>query len=132
MRANESQLLRTRSRIAQIREADTAYYKFDRPILSNRECDLLTERRRNGIRESKSGRFRRAAKARVNKIIKAVRLLGDCSNPAAYSEKTLEQHWEEIIRCGNFQIYFSARLMIHNPRVLAYSTVYAVPPVAFV
>ncbi len=41
MRTNESQLLRTRSRIAQIREADTAYYKFDRPILSNRECDLL-------------------------------------------------------------------------------------------
>lgn len=37
------------------------------------------------MRESKPDRFRRVAEARVNKIIKMVRLLGNCSNPAVYS-----------------------------------------------
>ena len=36
-------------------------------------------------KESKASRFRRVAQARVNKIIKMVRLLGNCSNPAAYA-----------------------------------------------
>lgn len=43
MRANENQQSRMRSLIAQIKEADTAYYKFDRPVLSDREYDLLME-----------------------------------------------------------------------------------------
>lgn len=37
------------------------------------------------MRESKPERFRRVAEARVNKIIKMVRLLGNCSNPAVYA-----------------------------------------------
>lgn len=37
------------------------------------------------MRESKSDRFGRVAEARVNKIVKMVRLLGNCSNPAAYA-----------------------------------------------
>lgn len=43
MCANENQQSRMRSLIAQIKEADTAYYKFDRPVLSDREYDLLME-----------------------------------------------------------------------------------------
>lgn len=39
----------------------------------------------DGEKESKSDRFRRVAEARVNKIIKMMRLLGNCSNPAVYS-----------------------------------------------
>ena len=35
--------------------------------------------------ESKPDRFRRVAEARVNKIIKMVKLLGNCSNPAVYA-----------------------------------------------
>ena len=37
------------------------------------------------MRESKAERFRRVAEARVNKIIKMVRLLGNCANPQAYA-----------------------------------------------
>ena len=37
------------------------------------------------MRESKSERFRRVAEARVNKIIKMVRLLGNCANPQTYA-----------------------------------------------
>lgn len=37
------------------------------------------------MRESKPNRFRRVAEARVNKIIKMMRLLGNCSNPAVYT-----------------------------------------------
>lgn len=37
------------------------------------------------MREPKPNRFRRVAGARVNKIIRMVRLLGNCSNPAAYA-----------------------------------------------
>ena len=37
------------------------------------------------MKESKSDRFRRVAAARVNKIIKMIRLLGNCSNPAVYA-----------------------------------------------
>lgn len=37
------------------------------------------------MKESKLDCFRRVAKARVNKIIKMVRLLGNCSNPAVYA-----------------------------------------------
>lgn len=43
MCANENQQSRMCSLIAQIKEADTAYYKFDRPVLSDREYDLLME-----------------------------------------------------------------------------------------
>lgn len=39
----------------------------------------------DGEKESKSDRFRRVAEARVNKIIKMMRLLGNCSNPAVYA-----------------------------------------------
>lgn len=44
-------------------------------------------------KESKTMRFRRVAEARVNKIIKMVRLLGNCSNPAvyAYSQEQVQQ-----------------------------------------
>ena len=37
------------------------------------------------MRESKAERFRRVAEARVNKIIKMVRLLGNCANPQTYA-----------------------------------------------
>ena len=37
------------------------------------------------MRESKEERFRRVAEARVNKIIKMVRLLGNCANPQTYA-----------------------------------------------
>lgn len=43
MCANENQQSRMQSLIAQIKEADTAYYKFDRPVLSDREYDRLME-----------------------------------------------------------------------------------------
>lgn len=39
----------------------------------------------DGEKESKSDRFCRVAEARVSKIIKMVRLLGNCSNPAVYA-----------------------------------------------
>lgn len=45
------------------------------------------------MRESKPDRFRRVAEARVNKIIKMVRLLGNCSNilnPAGGSKQSTE------------------------------------------
>ena len=49
--------------------------------------DSLPEKNKanDGKKESKSDRFRRVAEARVNKIIKMVRLLGNCSNPAVYA-----------------------------------------------
>lgn len=37
------------------------------------------------MRESRTDRFRRVAEARVNKIIKMVRLLGNCSNTSVYA-----------------------------------------------
>ena len=37
------------------------------------------------MKESKADRFKRVAEARVNKIIKMVRLLGNCSNTSTYS-----------------------------------------------
>ena len=37
------------------------------------------------MRESKAERFRRVAEARVNKIIRMVRLLGNCANPQTYA-----------------------------------------------
>ena len=37
------------------------------------------------MRESKAEKFRRVAEARVNKIIKMVRLLGNCANPQTYA-----------------------------------------------
>lgn len=37
------------------------------------------------MRESRADRFRRVAEARVNKIIKMVRLLGNCSNVSVYA-----------------------------------------------
>lgn len=36
-------------------------------------------------KKSKASRFRSVAQTRVNKIIKMVRLLGNCSNPAVYA-----------------------------------------------
>ena len=36
------------------------------------------------MKESKEAHFRRVAAARVNKIIKMMRLLGNCSNPIVY------------------------------------------------
>lgn len=43
MYANEVQKSRMRALAERIREADTAYYKYDRPVLSDREYDLLME-----------------------------------------------------------------------------------------
>lgn len=37
------------------------------------------------MRESRADRFRRVAEARVNKIIKMVRLLGNCANTSVYA-----------------------------------------------
>ena len=50
------------------------------------------------MRESKSDRFCRVAEARVNKIIKMVRLLGNCSNRVTYefSTKQVEQIFETL------------------------------------
>ncbi|MCI8672570.1 MAG: NAD-dependent DNA ligase LigA [Lachnospiraceae bacterium] len=43
MRASEEQGIRMRTLIERIREADTAYYKYDRPVMPDREYDLLME-----------------------------------------------------------------------------------------
>ena len=40
------------------------------------------------MKESKQDRFRRVAEARVNKIIRMIRLLGNCSNPVTYEHKS--------------------------------------------
>ena len=54
------------------------------------------------MRESKAERFRRVAEARVNKIIKMVRLLGNCANlqtyayDAAQSEKIFAALQDEL------------------------------------
>lgn len=48
---------------------------------------------------SRPDRFRRVAEARVNKIIKMVRLLGNCSNPAVYAF-TQEQVQQILLHCG--------------------------------
>lgn len=50
------------------------------------------------MREPKSERFRRVAEARVNKIIKMIRLLGNCSNMAVYSfsSNQIEQIFEVL------------------------------------
>lgn len=37
------------------------------------------------MRESKAERFQRVAEARVNKIIRMIRLLGNCANPQTYA-----------------------------------------------
>lgn len=48
------------------------------------------------MKESKEDRFCRVAEARVNKIIKMMRLLGNCSNNAVYafSPEQVEQIFE--------------------------------------
>lgn len=38
------------------------------------------------VEETKADRFRRLAEARVNKIIKMIRLLGNCSGKGVYCE----------------------------------------------
>lgn len=43
MYANEVQKSRMRTLIERIKEVDIAYYKYDRPVLSDREYDLLME-----------------------------------------------------------------------------------------
>lgn len=43
MCASEEQGIRMRTLIERIREADTAYYKYDRPVMLDREYDLLME-----------------------------------------------------------------------------------------
>ena len=50
------------------------------------------------MRESKSERFCRVAEARVNKIIKMIRLLGNCSNSTTYafSPEQVEQIFETL------------------------------------
>lgn len=55
------------------------------------------------MKESKEDRFCRVAEARVNKIIKMMRLLGNCSNNAVYafSPEQVEKFflkWSNIIR----------------------------------
>lgn len=52
---------------------------------ANEKAGILGQRK-----ESKTMRFRRVTEARVNKIIKMLRLLGNCSNPAVYGY-SLEQ-----------------------------------------
>lgn len=42
------------------------------------------------MKESKESRFRRVAAARVNKIIKMLQLLGNCSNRSTYSYTQVE------------------------------------------
>lgn len=50
------------------------------------------------MKESKEDRFCRVAEARVNKIIKMMRLLGNCSNNAVYafSPEQVEQIFETL------------------------------------
>ncbi len=54
------------------------------------------------MRESRPDRFRRVVEARVNKIIKMVRLAGNCSNPAVYAF-TQEQVQQIFLRCSGRQ-----------------------------
>lgn len=44
------------------------------------------------MNESKTDRFRRVAEARVNKIIKMIRLLGNCSGTGVMSTQTHRRH----------------------------------------
>lgn len=46
---------------------------------------MSSERRQRHMKESKADRFRRVAEARVNKIIKVIRLLGNCSGTSVYA-----------------------------------------------
>ena len=46
---------------------------------------MSSERRQHHMKESKADRFRRVAEARVNKIIKVIRLLGNCSGTSVYA-----------------------------------------------
>lgn len=50
---------------------------------------MSSERRQHHMKESKADRFRRVAEARVNKIIKVIRLLGNCSGTSVYTEVAL-------------------------------------------
>ena len=43
MSTNQKQLLQMQELIEQLRAADIAYYRDDRPVLSDREYDLLTD-----------------------------------------------------------------------------------------
>lgn len=54
------------------------------------------------MRESKSARFCRLAEARVNKIIKMIRLLGNCSGKAVYQYDS--EQVEEIFAAIQFEL----------------------------
>lgn len=43
MSANQTKIMRMRELIRKIKEADTAYYKYDNPRMTNREYDLLVD-----------------------------------------------------------------------------------------
>ena len=55
------------------------------------------------MKETKNARFRRVAEARVNKIIRMLRLLGNCSgtNTYAYDADAVEQIFGTADRTGS-------------------------------
>lgn len=79
---------------AGLRRSECVNLKLDQVDLIAKEIRVIgkgdkqrlvyTERRRRHMNESKTDRFRRVAEARVNKIIKMVRLLGNCSGTGVY------------------------------------------------
>ena len=66
---------------------------------------MSSERRQHHMKESKADRFRRVAEARVNKIIKVIRLLGNCSGTSvyAYTDAQVAYLFSASIRIGQSQ-----------------------------
>ena len=64
------------------------------------------------MKETKNARFRRVAEARVNKIIRMLRLLGNCSgtNTYAYDADAVEQIFTALqieLRCGGHTVLWA-------------------------
>ena len=57
------------------------------------------------MKESKTDRFRRVAEARVNKIIKMIRLLGNCSGTGVYeyTDTQVAYIFSAAVRIGQSQ-----------------------------
>ena len=66
------------------------------------------------MKETKADRFRRLAEARVNKIIKMIRLLGNCSKEEIY-EYSLEQV-EQIFRALHFELNQAHGRFLGSPK----------------
>ena len=74
------------------------------------------------LKESKKDRFIRLAEARVNKIIKMIRLLGNCSSKSVYEFE--EQHVNQIFEALFEELYKARRryyLAMHKAKPFSLS-----------